>query len=168
MKTFVYRFGFVFSPSVKFFMWIMAINTMGLVQRRFPTCAAALMCATCCKSGEYIDHLLLHCEFTAQVWSCFRKIFNLQGAMSVSMWLWMDEALMGWPLKDKPRVYGETSLELFRGSFGKKETWGFSLIILFILLVNLCSLQPLVGVLNIELFVITSWLIYNQHNSSNF
>lgn len=117
--------------GVKFFLWTVAIhsiNTMGVVQRRLTTlCCSHNTWVMRCKSGDSINHLLLHCEFFAQVWNCFRKVFGLHGCMLGSKCCGWRKLIWVGLWRRSVQFSRRILLESFCVSFGNNETRGSSL-----------------------------------------
>ena len=93
-------------PKISFFAWEASwgrVLTLDRLQKR--GWALANRCFLCQKCGESIDHLLLHCERTREVWTLLLSFFGVSWVFPRSV----NETLIGW-----------------RGSFmGKKRkvTW---------------------------------------------
>ena len=80
-------------PKLSFFAWEASwgrVLTLDRLQKR--GCALANRCFLCQTSEESIDHLLLHCEKTREVWMLFLSFFGVSWVFPFSV----KETLLGW------------------------------------------------------------------------
>ena len=80
-------------PKVSFFAWEatwVKVLTLDQVQKR--GWALANRCYLCQAHEEFIDHLLLHCEKTREVWKLFFTLFGVHWVFPSSV----RETLLGW------------------------------------------------------------------------
>jgi hypothetical protein len=78
---------------VAFFVWIAALGkilTHDKLHRRH--IVVVEWCCMCKKNGEFIDHLLLHCDMARVVWRYFYSLFGVEWVMPRSML----DLLSGW------------------------------------------------------------------------
>jgi len=71
---------------VAFFVWSVALGkilTHNNLRKR--NVIVIEWCCLCKKSGESIDHLLLHCEITRDLWSYILTLFGVEWVMSRSV-----------------------------------------------------------------------------------
>ena len=73
-------------PRVAFFVW-MAV--LGKILTMDNLCKKNIIvtkwCCMCKKSGESIDHLLLHCEVALEVWNMVCQLFDIMWVMPGSL-----------------------------------------------------------------------------------
>jgi hypothetical protein len=69
-------------PRVAFFMWTAVLGkilTMDNLRKK--NIIVMDWCCICKKSGESIDHLLLHCEVAIEVWNMVFQLFGVMWVM---------------------------------------------------------------------------------------
>ena len=80
-------------PKLSFFAWEASwgrVLTLDLLQKR--GWVMTNRCFLCHKSEESIDHLLIHCEKTREVWMVFLSFFGVSWVFPLSV----KETLLGW------------------------------------------------------------------------
>ena len=80
-------------PKLSFFVWEASwgrVLTLDRLQKR--GWALANRCFLCQMVEESIDHLLLHCEKTREVWMLFLSLFGVSWVFLYSV----KETLLGW------------------------------------------------------------------------
>lgn len=80
-------------PKTKYFAWLALQNRLWtadrLARRNWQNCG---LCPLCKSTPETVDHLLLHCRFTARVWSLLKDWL----ALSFDQSLWATLSLKEW------------------------------------------------------------------------
>ena len=69
-------------PRVSFFIWVAALGkilTAENLQRRHIILVS--WCCLCKMDGESVDHLLLHCPFSREIWDMFFALFGVHWVM---------------------------------------------------------------------------------------
>jgi hypothetical protein len=97
-------------PRIAFFTWTAALGkilTIDNLRRRGLTLVN--WCCLCKKSEETVNHLLIHCEFTSEIWHLVLILFGVSWVMPSNI----VELLQCWKTQggDNPkRPYGKSSL----------------------------------------------------------
>ena len=109
-------------PKVSFFAWEatwVKVLTLDQVQKR--GWALANRCYLCQAHEEFIDHLLLHCEKTREVWKLFFTLFGVHWVFPSSV----RETLLGWKgafVGKKRRAVWNGALYACFSLFGRQGT----------------------------------------------
>jgi hypothetical protein len=107
-------------PRVTFFTWTAVLGkilTMDNLRKK--NIIVMDWCCMCKKSGESIDHLLLHCEVAMEVWNMVFQLFGVMWVMPGRL----KDCLGSWRgQKDNSTViqYGEWLLCACCGVYGEK------------------------------------------------
>jgi len=78
---------------VAFFVWTAALGKI-LTHDNLRRCGIVVVewCVMCKKHGEFVDHLLLHCDVARVFWSSFYSLFGVEWVMPSSVF----DLLSGW------------------------------------------------------------------------
>jgi hypothetical protein len=68
-------------PRVAFFTWIAVLGKILTMDNLRKNIIVTEWCCMCKKSGESIDHLLLHCEVAIEVWNLVCQLFGVMWVM---------------------------------------------------------------------------------------
>ena len=64
-------------PRMAFFVWTAVMGKILTVDNLRKKNIIVTECCMCKKSGESIDHLLLHCEVAIEVWNMVCQLFDV-------------------------------------------------------------------------------------------
>lgn len=118
MYSLISSFGWrSFHQKFRFFMWLDFVDN--LIKRGVDI--ENVRCSLCNVDNENLDHLLLHCTYSAELWKYFISIFDIQRSFKPSV----NEHIQEWGINKEKRKKKNWFILLAQsfGSSGGKGTW---------------------------------------------